>query len=132
MRNDGEAVGQQIGNDTLREISQAIANFIKPQVIPSIEFELVGDKNIIKVNVTGNERPYSAYGKYYLRSADEDREVSLALLRDMMFSGGAALVNIESNNQNLTFAQLRLLYAEKGLTLHDETFATKMPSGKLG
>ena len=49
VRNDGEVVGQQIGNDTLREISQAIANFIKPQIIPSITFELVDDKNIIKI-----------------------------------------------------------------------------------
>ena len=111
VKNDGEAIGQQIGNDTLREISQAIANF-----------ELVGTNNIIKVSASGSERPYSAYGKYYLRSADEDREISPSLLREMMFSGNSALVSIESHNQNLTFTQLRLLYAEKGLTLHDETF----------
>ena len=122
IKNDGEAIGQQIGNDTLREISQAIANFIKPQIIPSISFELVGKNNIIKVSASGSERPYSAYGKYYLRSADEDREISPSLLREMMFSGNSALVSIESHNQNLTFTQLRLLYAEKGLTLHDETF----------
>ena len=122
VKNDGEAIGQQIGNDTLREISQAIANFIKPQIIPSISFELVGENNIIKVSASGSERPYSAYGKYYLRSADEDREISPSLLREMMFSGNSALVSIESHNQNLTFTQLRLLYAEKGLTLHDETF----------
>ena len=35
VKNDGETIGQQIGNDTLREISQAIANFIKPQIIGS-------------------------------------------------------------------------------------------------
>ena len=122
VKNDGEPIGQQIGNDTLREISQAIANFIKPQIIPSISFELVGQNNIIKVSASGSERPYSAYGKYYLRSADEDREISPSLLREMMFSGNSALVSIESHNQNLTFAQLRLLYLEKGLTLHDETF----------
>ncbi len=40
----------------------------------------------------------------------------------MMFSGYSALVSIESHNQNLAFTQLRLLYAEKGLTLHDDTF----------
>ena len=122
VKNDGDTIGQQIGNDTLREISQAIANFIKPQIIPSISVELVETNNIIKVSASGGERPYSAYGKYYLRSADEDREISPSLLREMMFSGNSALVSIESHNQNLTFTQLRLLYAEKGLTLHDETF----------
>ena len=122
VKNDGDTIGQQIGNDTLREISQAIANFIKPQIIPSISVELVETNNIIKVSASGGERPYSAYGKYYLRSADEDREISPSLLREMMFSGNSAIVSIESHNQNLTFTQLRLLYAEKGLTLHDETF----------
>lgn len=41
-------VGQQMGDRTLREISQAIANFLKPQVIPTIEHELIDDKNVIK------------------------------------------------------------------------------------
>lgn len=35
VRNDGEIVGQQIGDRTMREISQGIANAIKPQIIPS-------------------------------------------------------------------------------------------------
>ena len=36
VRNDGEIIGQQIGDRTMREISQGIANAIKPQVIPTI------------------------------------------------------------------------------------------------
>ena len=126
IKNDGEVVGQQIGNDTLREISQAIANFIRPQIIPSISFELADEKNIIKITAEGRERPYSAFGKYYIRSADEDREISPAVLRDMMLSANNAIVNIESNNQNLTFSQLKLLYAEKNFTLNEETFKNNL------
>lgn len=37
VKDNGDVVGQQIGDRTLREISQAIANFIKPQIIPTIE-----------------------------------------------------------------------------------------------
>lgn len=48
VRNDGDIVGQQIGDRTMREISQGIANAIKPQVIPTIIIELCEDKNIIK------------------------------------------------------------------------------------
>ena len=76
VKNDGEVIGQQIGERTMREISQGIAVAIKPQVIPTIVTELLEDKNVIKINVTGDEKPYSAYGKYYMRSADEDREIS--------------------------------------------------------
>lgn len=59
VRNDGEVLGQQIGDRTLREISQGIANAIKPQVIPTIIMELCDDKNVIKVTVEGDEKPYS-------------------------------------------------------------------------
>ena len=122
VRNDGEVVGQQIGNDTLREISQAVSNFIKPQIIPSISYELVDDKNIIKIVAEGSERPYSAYGKYYMRSADEDREISPSMLRALMMSSADSIVSVESTNQELTFNQLKLMYANSGLTLSEETF----------
>lgn len=122
VRNDGEIVGQQIGDRTLREISQGIANAIKPQIIPTIIMELCDDKNVIKVTVEGDEKPYSAYGKYYMRSADEDREISPQQLRSLMLSVSDSIVNIESNNQELTFDQLKTLYTGNDLTLRDNTF----------
>lgn len=126
VRNDGEVVGQQIGDRTMREISQGIANAIKPQIIPTIIVELCDDKNVIKVTVTGDERPYSAFGKYYIRSADEDREISPPQLRNLMLSVSDSIVNIESNNQNLTFDQLKTLYAGNNLTLRENTFAQNL------
>jgi len=107
----------------MREISQSIANAIKPQILPTIIMELCDDKNIIKVNVEGDEKPYSAYGKYYMRSADEDREISPQQLRRLMLSiSSNSIVNIEENNQELTFEQLKTLYAGNNLTLRENTF----------
>ena len=68
VANNGDVPGQQIGANTLRDISQAIANNIKPQIVPSISAELYDDKTVIVVFVSGNQKPYSAYGKYYIRS----------------------------------------------------------------
>ncbi|MDE7210737.1 MAG: ATP-binding protein [Lachnospiraceae bacterium] len=119
VRNDGEIVGQQIGDRTMREISQGIANAIKPQIIPTIMTELCDDKNVIKVTVFGDEKPYSAYGKYYMRSADEDREISPQQLRSLMLGVSDSIVNIEANNQQLTFDQLKTLYAGNDLTLRE-------------
>ncbi len=48
----------------MRAISQGIANAIKPQIIPTIIIELCDDKNVIRVTVEGDEKPYSAYGKW--------------------------------------------------------------------
>lgn len=122
VRNDGEILGQQIGDRTLREISQGIANAIKPQVIPTIIMELCDDKNVIRVTVEGDEKPYSAYGKYYMRSADEDREISPQQLRNLMLSVSDSIVNIEANNQELSFEQLKMLYVGNNLTLRENTF----------
>lgn len=122
VRNDGEVVGQQIGDRTMREISQGIASAIKPQIIPTIIMELRDDKNIIKVTVEGDEKPYSAYGKYYMRSADEDREISPQQLRSLMLSVSDSIVNIESNNQELTFEQLKTLYIGNNLSLRENTY----------
>lgn len=78
IKNNGDVIGQAIGDGTLRDISQAVAVNIKPVVIPTISLVLMDDRNVIKVEVAGEDKPYSAYGKYYMRSADEDREITPA------------------------------------------------------
>ena len=122
IRNDGEVIGQQIGDRTMREVSQGIANAIKPQIIPEIIMELCDNKNIIKVTAEGDEKPYSAYGKYYMRSADEDREITPQQLRNLMLSASDSIINIEANNQELTFEQLKTLYAGRNMTLRENTY----------
>ena len=124
VKDNGDVVGQQIGDRTLREISQSIANFIKPQVIPTIEHELVDDKNVIKIEVRGSEKPYSAYGRYYMRSADEDRELSPTALKELMDrqSSSDILTLIPSPVQALTFNKLKIAYVTAGLTVEQATF----------
>jgi len=122
VRNDGTVIGQQISDTTLRGISQAIAVGIRPQVIPTISVQLMDDKNVVVIAVSGGERPYSAYGKYYIRVADEDREMHPHQLRNLMLSASDSIVNIEADQQELTFNQLKTLYAGERLTVREETF----------
>ncbi|MBQ3384836.1 MAG: putative DNA binding domain-containing protein [Erysipelotrichaceae bacterium] len=70
--NNGEIVGQQVGEKTTHDVSVEIKNHIKPTVIPTIELLNEKGKDYIKVTVNGNSKPYSAYGRYYIRSDDED------------------------------------------------------------
>ena len=124
VKDNGDVTGQQIGDRTLREISQEIANHLKPQVIPTIEHELVDDKDIIKIEVRGSEKPYSAYGRYYMRSADEDRELSPTALKELMDrqSSSDILTLIPSPIQSLTFNKLKIAYVTAGLTVDQTTF----------
>ena len=70
--NDGTISGQQIGKDTTHDISVEIRNHIKPVIVPLIETLDENGKTIIKVSAKGNDKPYSAYNRYYIRSDDED------------------------------------------------------------
>ena len=79
--NDGSINGQQIGKDTTHDISVEIKNHIKPVTVPTIETVEEDGKTIIKVSVKGNDKPYSAYGRYYIRSDDED----LAIENEMLY-----------------------------------------------
>ena len=124
VKDNGDVVGQQMGDRTLREISQAIANFIKPQIIPTIEHKLIDDKNVIKIEVRGSEKPYSAYGRYYMRSADEDRELSPTALKELMDKQTSSdiLTLVPAPVQTLSFNKLKIAYVTAGLTVNQSTF----------
>ena len=123
IRDDGCVLGQEIGKETLRDISHAISENIIPQVIPTINVVDLEDKQIIKVEVLGKDVPYSAYGKYYIRSADEDRVLAPHQLRELMFKPiGDEIVMMPSYNQDLTFNKLKSLYKSRGLNINEKKF----------
>jgi ATP-dependent DNA helicase RecG len=76
VRNDGVVVGQQFGEATLREVSRAISDHIEPKIYPTIQIASIGGKPCIHVEFEGDDSPYFAYGRVYMRLADEDRQVS--------------------------------------------------------
>jgi ATP-dependent DNA helicase RecG len=76
IKNDGVAVGQTISDKTLRDVSQAIANHVEPQIFPDISNVKIENKDCIRIAFEGDNVPYYAYGRAYLRVADEDRVMS--------------------------------------------------------
>jgi len=61
-----------IGKYDAFEISKVISDHVIPKVIPSITSESHEDSYVIKVTASGDCAPYSAYGRYYIRSEDND------------------------------------------------------------
>lgn len=72
----GDIVGLDIGEKTLRDISKTISDHIEPKIYPKIEKKTIKNKNCIKVDFSGKNIPYYAYGRAYIRVADEDRLMS--------------------------------------------------------
>ena len=76
VRNDGTPLGQDISEKTLRDISQAVANHLEPKIYPKVTEVFIDEKPCIHVEFTGEESPYFAYGRAYIRVADEDKVLS--------------------------------------------------------
>lgn len=83
VKNNGDIIGQQIGDDTLNQISRDISVNIKPSFVYDVEQKQTPDgKMFIEINFHGEKTPYSAYNKYYLRFHDEDRIMDNDILRE--------------------------------------------------
>ena len=90
VRSNGEVVGQEAAESTLRKISQAIGNSISPTIYPSIRSLQTDDGlTYIEVSFTGNEQPYACSGRYRIRVADEDLPVNHAELQQMFLHARA-------------------------------------------
>jgi len=84
VRSDGVAVGLNVTDKTLRDISQAIAAHIEPKIFPHITLETLTGKTCVKVAFTGKNAPYFAYGRAYMRVADEDRQLTAKELESLI------------------------------------------------
>ncbi len=127
ISDNGTVIGQDVGNKTIKDISESICSRIKPSVIPNIELINEEGKVIISVEVKGSNKPYSANGMYLIRSGSENRKIDPDELKDMVFTNSIeTITNIESFNQDLTFKQIMALYAVRGLTIDNATFYKNM------
>ena len=86
VRNDGVSVGLDATTKTLRDVSQAISAHIEPKIFPHVTLESRGDQECIKVVFAGKESPYFAYGRAFMRVADEDRQLSARELENLILS----------------------------------------------
>ncbi|WP_172135269.1 ATP-binding protein [Adlercreutzia sp. ZJ473] len=87
---DGEIIGQDVSEKTLRDVSQAFTNRIEPRVYPTVERLTTDDgKAYVRAEFSGDERPYACDGRYRIRSADEDLPMSAAMLEEMVLERAA-------------------------------------------
>ena len=86
MKPNGDVCGQNVSESSLRDVSRAVYESIRPQIYPAIEEIILDGKQLIRVEFNGNSTPYSAAGRYYLRTADEDREVTPEELKSFFIS----------------------------------------------
>jgi ATP-dependent DNA helicase RecG len=84
IKNHGVVIGQNVTEKTIRDVSKSIADHIEPKIYPHISCIEIGGKAYIKVRFKGNDIPYFAYGRAYIRVADEDRQLSVKELEGLI------------------------------------------------
>ena len=124
IKDNGDVVGVTLGSKTLKDISELLIHKIKPSIIPTITEEVMNDKTIIKVSVTGHNKPYSADGNYLIRSGSENKKIDPEIMKELLFSSSIeSMTEIESFEQELSFNQLKQLYILHGYSINESSFA---------
>ena len=83
VRNDGAVLGQAVSEQTLRDVTRAISERIEPRVYPKVARVRLSGKDCIRVQFSGGDAPYFAFGRAYIRVGDEDRQLSARELESM-------------------------------------------------
>ena len=84
IHDSGRVLGQMVTDNSLREVSKAVSDHIEPKVYPEDKREVIDGKDCISVVFKGNNIPYFAFGRAYMRVADEDRQLSAKELEGIM------------------------------------------------
>lgn len=117
VKPDGTPIGQIVTEESLREVSQKIKNFIEPKIYPFINKVVINGKDCIHVKFEGNQIPYFAYGVARIRVADEDLTMSPEQITELLLKNGREGNRWESliSNKSIEDVDEKLL---KNYTMH--------------
>ena len=101
INDDGRICGITIGKKTKADITHEIQNYLKPLPL-NIEIKdfIEEEKKLIKVSVTGDDLPYSAYGRYYIRVNDADIQMDSHQLQSLFETKDESYIKWEKNETN--------------------------------
>lgn len=134
VKNNGDVIGQEISDSTLRDISQAIANHIKPAIYPVIDTKTYGDVEVAYVKFEGKKTPYLAYNIPRIRVADEDKvmdqDTYYDMLRERDSSKSWELQTSEYTVEDIVESDFRL-YLKRAKEAQRITFDSEEPTVAL-
>ena len=86
VKPNGDVCGQEVSASSLNDVATYIKTAIKPMIYPQIDKITFDDKDVIKVEFSGTERPYSSYGRYFKRVHDRAEDIVPDELKHMMLN----------------------------------------------
>ncbi len=80
----GKITGQTVTENTIREVSRTISEHIEPKIFPKVKEVILEGKSCVHVEFEGENVPYFAYGRAFVRVGDEDRQISAKELERLL------------------------------------------------
>lgn len=88
VKADGTPIGQQVSEETLRQVSHRISESIKPRIYPEVNKVILDGKECIHVKFEGEQVPYFALDVAKMRVADEDVTMSPEQITTLILNSG--------------------------------------------
>ncbi len=102
IKDDSTIVGQMVGKDTIKDVTQAITDNLDPKVFPKIEQRKIEGKDCIVVEFHGIHQPYFAYGRAYMRVGESDKHLTAREIEHFIRKQKRWLWENEVSNKKLT------------------------------
>lgn len=85
VKDNGDVIGQDVSDATLRQMTSWVSDKIEPAVFPTVEC-LDADDGLryIKIAFSGADAPYSADGRYFTRVGTSNKALSASELSAMV------------------------------------------------
>lgn len=106
IKDNGEIIGQDVSSKTVREVSKAISENIEPKIYPVVNKVKLNDKECILVEFEGDDIPYLAFGRAYMRVGDEDRQLSMKEIRKIILKDENEIGKWESKVSDYTIEDI--------------------------
>ncbi|MBU0460056.1 MAG: putative DNA binding domain-containing protein [Nanoarchaeota archaeon] len=90
VKNNSEVVGQTVTEKTIRDISKSISDNIEPKIFPNIREVVLEGKKCVHLEFSGENVPYYAFGRAYIRVGDEDKKLSSQELEKLILKKNKA------------------------------------------
>ncbi|MCK5267871.1 MAG: putative DNA binding domain-containing protein, partial [Spirochaetes bacterium] len=84
IKDDGAVVGQTVGRNTIKEVTQVIVDNIEPKIYPKITTKNIKDKECVVVEFHGDNTPYFAYGRAYMRVGESDKQMTAKQIEEQI------------------------------------------------
>ena len=106
IKNSGIPCGQIITESTLRDVSRLITDNIEPRIYPTIKKVIIEEKECIKVEFDGEDIPYFANGRAFMRVGDENKKLTQRELRNLIIKNEESVNKWEEKASEITIEDI--------------------------